>query len=122
MKILSEKIISTEQVESETYYVFCEVDEFGDKSYFNAEEECHREDGPAIEWNNGFKWWYLNGKLHREDGPAIEFPNGGKEWYINDHLHREDGPAIEFANGDKYWYLNDKKVTEEDVRNLGKMK
>ena len=27
--------------------------------------------------------WYLNGKLHREDGPAIEFFDGVKLWYIN---------------------------------------
>ena len=32
----------------------------------------------------GDKAWYHNGKLHREDGPAIEWANGYKEWYIND--------------------------------------
>ena len=26
--------------------------------------------------------WYLNGKLHREDGPAIEYANGEKSWYL----------------------------------------
>jgi hypothetical protein len=31
----------------------------------------------------GPKFWYLNGVLHREDGPAIEYTNGGKEWWIN---------------------------------------
>ncbi len=25
----------------------------------------------------------LKGKLHREDGPAIEFSNGFKQWYLN---------------------------------------
>ena len=28
--------------------------------------------------------WWLNGKLHREDGPAVEWPNGNKEWWLND--------------------------------------
>ena len=23
------------------------------------------------------------GKWHREDGPAIEYPNGTKEWWLN---------------------------------------
>jgi hypothetical protein len=25
----------------------------------------------------------LNGKRHREDGPAVEWTNGSKEWYLN---------------------------------------
>ena len=29
-------------------------------------EELHREDGPAIEYANGSKYWYLNGKLLTE--------------------------------------------------------
>jgi len=31
----------------------------------------------------GNKFWYLDDKLHRVDGPAIEYTNGGKEWYLN---------------------------------------
>ena len=31
-------------------------------------------------WANGSKFWYLNGKLHREDGPAIEWADGDKFW------------------------------------------
>lgn len=41
--------------------------------------------------------------LHREDGPATEYPNGDKEWYLNGKLHREDGPAID-GEKHKYWY------------------
>ena len=33
---------------------------------------------------NGTKFWFLNGKRHREDGPAIEYDNGYKAWYLND--------------------------------------
>lgn len=72
---------------------------------------------------NGYKSWWLNGKLHREDGPAIEWDDGGKEWYLNGKYHREDGPAVEYANGIKYWYLNGKQVTEEEHRrHTGKIK
>ena len=31
----------------------------------------------------GDKAWYHNGKLHREDGPAIEWSDGYKCQYIN---------------------------------------
>lgn len=43
----------------------------------------HREDGPAVEWADGIKSWWLNGKRHREDGPAIEWADGIKSWYLN---------------------------------------
>ena len=33
---------------------------------------------------DGDKSWWLNGKLHREDGPAIEWANGSKAWFLND--------------------------------------
>jgi len=61
------------------------IDELGSK-YYHKDKEMeipHREDGPAIEWSNGNKSWYLNGKLHREDGAAIEYADGKKAWYLN---------------------------------------
>ena len=33
--------------------------------------------------SNGTKRWYLNNQLHRTDGPAVEYYNGYKYWYIN---------------------------------------
>jgi hypothetical protein len=65
-------------------------------------------------YDNGDKYWHLNGKLHREDGPAVEWSNGEKAWYLNGKLHREDGPAIERSNGYKAWYLNNEHLTEEE--------
>ena len=108
------------------------VDEFGNKFWRLPDDKLHREDGPAaeyangdkqwwvngerhrvdrpaIEYANGTKLWYVNGKLHRVDGPAAEYANGDKEWWVNDELHREDGPAIERADGTKLWYVNDKR-------------
>ena len=67
MKTLSKKIMSTEQVESETDYVVCKVNQFGDKRYYNSEGQRHREDGPAIEYSNGSKFWYLNNKKVTEE-------------------------------------------------------
>ena len=34
--------------------------------------------------DNGNKVWKLNGKIHREDGPAIEYTNGYKAWCLNE--------------------------------------
>jgi hypothetical protein len=48
--------------------------------------------------------WLLNGYLHRVDGPAVEYEDGYKEWCLNGDTHRDDGPAIERANGDKEWW------------------
>jgi len=28
--------------------------------------------------------WYQNGKRHRTDGPAVEYADGTKCWYLND--------------------------------------
>jgi hypothetical protein len=85
----------------------------GDKSwYINGKR--HREDGPAAEYANVGKFWYVDGKLHREDGPAIEFAGGHKEWYVDGKLHREDGPAVEYADGSKFWYLDGVEHDEQE--------
>ena len=66
---------------------------------------------------NGDKFYYSDKELkirHREDGPACEYADGTKIWYINGQRHREDGPAVEDANGHKYWYLNGKLLSEAE--------
>lgn len=45
----------------------------------NEKGERHREDGPAVEYADGSKYWYQNGELHREDGPAIEDEEDGSK-------------------------------------------
>ena len=67
-------------------------------------------------YDNGSKFWYLNGQRHREGGPAIERANGTKVWYLNGKPHREDGPAVERADGSKQWHLNGQRLTEEEHR------
>ena len=102
-----------------------ETNSYGDIRYYNDLNQLHREDGPAIEYASGSKYWYLNGQYHREDGPAVEHADGTKAWYHNGQLHREDGPAIEFADGTKYWYFRDKLIickTNEEFLQLMKLK
>lgn len=107
------------------------------KEYYNKDNQLHREDGPAIEYNNGDESWYLNGESHREDGPARINLNGSEEWWFNGELHREngparisgcgtkswykfgkrhreDGPAVEYVDGSKKWYIEGNRMTEEE--------
>ena len=43
----------------------------------------HRVYGPAREWWNGTKCWFLNGKSHREGGPAIESRDGTLYYFVH---------------------------------------
>ncbi len=62
---------------------------------------------------SGDKLWYNElGKLHRIDGPAIEYANGNKDWFIDGQRHRTDGPAIEYIDGTEDWYLYDERYLE----------
>ena len=71
-------------------------------------------------YDNGYKSWFLKVKglplwrRHREDGPAVEYANGNKHWFLNGKRHREDGPAVEDADGYKAWFLNGIKYTEAE--------
>ena len=72
--------------------------------------KLHRDDGPALAYANGKKAWYQNGQKHREGGPAIIHPNGTEHWYLNGELHREDGPAIINPSGRKEWWINNVQI------------
>ena len=49
---------------------------------------------------NGDKHWYLNDKFHREDGPAIEYINEYKEWWLNGKEYTEEEyTMIQFTKG-----------------------
>ena len=43
-----------------------------------------------VEVNENGTFWKLNGNLHREDGPAIEYANGTKEWWLNGKQYTEE--------------------------------
>ena len=77
---------------------------------YSKNGKLHMIDGPAFEWYNGHKEWWIDGKPHRINGPAVEYNNGNKSWYKEGKLHRRDGPAIEYYygfkdNGYKEWYI-----------------
>jgi hypothetical protein len=76
--------------------------------YWYKEGKLHHENNPAIEYIDGRKEWWFEGKLHREDGPAREFPDGTRIWHKEGKLHRLNNPAIEWNNGNKEWYIKGK--------------
>ena len=74
----------------------------------------HRVGGPAIEWSDGTRDWYLDGQSHRVGGPAIELASGTRVWYLNGQRHRDDGPAIECESGHREWYLNGEHISQSE--------
>ena len=55
-------------------------------------------------YENGSRMWRLNGQRHREDGPAIEWADGTKSWYLNgnwlteeEHKRRTSGITMDDA-------------------------
>ena len=89
------------------------VDSDGTIRYFNAQNQLHREDGPAYILTNGTKKWFHYGNLHRVDGPAIMYAIGTEVWCKHGKLHREDGPAIIYVNGKREWWLDGKPQIKE---------
>ena len=87
----------------ETYTVI--TDSLGTVRYYKPNTTIlHRIDGPAVEWADGSKSYYVDDKLHRIDGIAVEYADGFKAYWVDDKLHRLDGPAVEYADGNKeYW-------------------
>ena len=81
--------INGETVLKEEYLNKCKT-EFLDKvnaTRNNMKEYKVKQYGDRIEW-------YLNDKLHREDGPAIEYANGDRWWCLNGQQYSEQ----EFLN------------------------
>ena len=96
-----------------------EVDEFGNVQWVysspnSRQTKLHRDDGPAVEYATGSKYWYFNNKLHRIDGPAVIQSNGDKEWWVHGDLHRTDGPAVEYADGEGIWCFKGKQYHSVD--------
>jgi len=73
--------------------------------------KMNKDDQPICEISStGNKWWYLDDHLHREDGPAVEYDDGTKYWYFHGQCHRLDGPAQEYTDGSKFWWYYGKYI------------
>jgi hypothetical protein len=53
--------------------------------------------------------------FHRANGPAVEYKEGTKEWWLNNKLHRVDGPAVEHGFTEyKEWWIDNKRYSEKE--------
>ena len=50
-----------------------EIDKHGNREWLNSKGQYHRIDGPAIEYINGSKEWWMNGIRHRKFITKEEF-------------------------------------------------
>ena len=70
----------------------------GNEEYWiNGEEYLFHENG-----TKEFIDYY--GRLSRVYGAAVEYPNGDKEWWIDGKRHRLDGPAV-IIGDKKFWFF-----------------
>ena len=54
----------------------CEIDKCGNR-FWQINDLKHREDGPAVEWANGSKWWYLEDeRVEPEDVVDVNLAKG----------------------------------------------
>ena len=68
----------------------------------------------TVDDNKNIHWFNDKGQRHRLDGPAIEWADGGKSWFVEGKFHRLDGPAIEYADGSKEWWVKGKELTKKE--------
>jgi hypothetical protein len=93
------------------------INDLGTSRWFHANGYLHRDDGPAIIYEDGTKIWLQHNKRHLDDGPAVEWGNGGKSWWQRGKCHRVDGPAVELPDGSTLWYLNDRRMSFDEWLN-----
>ena len=65
-------------------------DKYGTLRWYNEKAQLHREGEPAIEWGDGSKEWFINGKRHRKNGPAVKYTDGYKEWWENGKFVKDE--------------------------------
>jgi len=64
------------------------IEPSGDVYFRNYKGQYHRLDGPAVEWVDGTKYWYINGLCHRIDGPAAK-RDGFLYWFLKDKFYKK---------------------------------
>jgi len=58
----------TEQETFEALKYCVDINEYGTKRYYNCEGKLHREEGPAVIWYNGSRYWFLDGESYSQEG------------------------------------------------------
>lgn len=74
-----------------------EVNKYGTRRYYNSAGQLHREEGPAIEYVSGSRYWYQNSLRHRTDGPAVDWGDGYHEWWLQGVQYTESDYRVALA-------------------------
>lgn len=69
----------------------------GYRIWLNDQGRTHREEGPAIEWDDGSKEWWEHGKRHRENEPAIKWPGYEGFWSGGVFVSGRTEPPLDFG-------------------------
>ena len=79
------------KVESE-YDDLDKYNNYGDIYYYKkGTRTYHNPYGPAYINKQGYKEYFIDGKIHRLDGPAVIYPDGTGRYFINcEHLSKEN--------------------------------
>jgi len=76
----------------------------------------HREDGPAMIYQDGMMTWCYHDKYHRVGAPAEIHPDGTEIWFFEGRRHREDGPALVIPEkNERKFFLHDVEMEEWQV-------
>jgi hypothetical protein len=83
----------------------------GINEYYENGKQVKFKDEIEIEKTEKFTKHYVNGFLHRYPGPAVEYSNGDKEWFIHGIRYgitcgAKIAPAIKRADGSAEWLEN----------------
>ena len=70
------------------------IDAFGTKRWYQKGFQVHELGVPRL---------YKDPILHRDDGPAVIYEDGTELWYKDGFLHRDDGPAAILYGGLLRW-------------------
>ena len=64
--------------------------------WFDYIIEAHPSFTGCLVDGKGVKRWFVDGQRHRENGPAVEWPDGTKFWFINgvQYTEREHKPQV----------------------------
>lgn len=74
----------------------------------------HREDGSAVDNNDGHKEWWLNGNRHRIGEPAIIFASRDFQYYENNKCSQKDSPAVINTDGYSEYWVDGRKLDKEE--------
>ena len=64
----------------------------------------HREDGPAVIYDDGSVEYWQHGRLHRIGGPAIDYPDTFRKWYQDNNLY----------NNSREWWVDNYRIFSKE--------